>query len=159
MSARKPLVVIQGQISQLNYPDTLDGYQEVDLYTTENEQGSTITTGQPVYASSSGKVSLAKADDPTTKEFAGLVKANIADGATGIVQTGGVVVGTTTEWDAVTGDSGGLTPNSDYYLSTDTAGKLTKVAPTGSGMYIVKMGRAASPTNMLILDQHAVQLA
>lgn len=73
--------------------------------------------------------------------------------ATGIVQIGSppgqtcqvwetVASLTTAEWDAVTGQSGGLTPNTDYFLSA-TAGNLSL-----AGQILV--GRSLSSTRLVL---------
>lgn len=56
---------------------------------------------------------------------------------------------TTAEWDAITGQVGGLSTNAAYWLDA-TAGKLTTVAPTADGLSVVLVGHAISPAEMLI---------
>jgi hypothetical protein len=59
-----------------------------------------------------------------TKGVLGLViDAAIAVSATGRVQTAGLVTFTTAQWDSITGQTGGLTPGTLYYLDV-TAGLL-----------------------------------
>jgi hypothetical protein len=60
----------------------------------------------------------------------------------------GIAILATAIWDAVTAQSGGLTPGARYYLSQVTPGHLTTVKP-GSGE-IVQIGTAISTTAMLV---------
>lgn len=150
MAARKPLVITGGQIEQLQAGDTLDAsVSEVDVVSETNDNASPIVIGNAVYAKSDGDVDLARANAQGTVQVEGLVKdASIAAAAAGIVQTDGVLVATTGEWDAVTGGSGGLTPGSAYYLSATTAGMLTTTAPSSAGQFVVRIGLAISATEM-----------
>jgi len=50
----------------------------------------------------------------------------------------------------VTGETGGLTPGAVYYLDPDTPGNLTQTAPTTTGDFVVRVGRAISATAMEI---------
>jgi hypothetical protein len=70
------------------------------------------------------------------------------------VRQRGPVTLTTAQWDAVTGDSGGLTPFVEYYLSA-TAGQLAKTVPATTGDNVVVVGIALSTTVMNILIRHS----
>ncbi len=109
-----------------------------------NNDSVTITKGTPVYSG----FERAKADNSTTTKVIGLAFENITSSSTGGIQTIGVVTATTEEWDVVTGDSGGLTPNTLYYLSETTAGKLKTTAPTTG--YISPIGVAITTTQLRI---------
>ncbi len=65
-----------------------------------------------------------------------------------LVQFAGPLTLTTDEWDVVTGQTGGLTTGSAYYVSVITAGKLTSSKPTTN--FTVRVGVATSPTEMLV---------
>lgn len=68
------------------------------------------------------------------------------------VQTQGVLTLTTEQWDAITGDTGGLTRGVPYYLvPAPDDGLLTTTAPTDSGDFVVRVGIALSATDFLIL--------
>ena len=96
-----------------------------------NAESTAISAGQPVYISSSGSVSLAKADSLTTSYLVGVVASDtIEPGAIGRVRTTDYVEATTDQWDAVCGTVGGLTPNTTYYLSDTTKGHLTSIPPS-----------------------------
>jgi hypothetical protein len=160
MSLRKPLVIISGQVQNLPAGDTLDApVSEVDLIALVNGNASALIICTPVYVVSAGTMDKAKADAAGTTDVLGLVKdASIAASATGNVQTDGVLVATTAQWDAVTGGSGGLTAGSKYYLDPDTAGMLTTTAPTTTGDFVAPVGKALSTTELEITIFPTVKL-
>ena len=87
----------------------------------------------------------------------GLVPANVTNGSTtSVVTSGELTTGATSDWDTVTGQSGGLTPNAIYYLSGTTNGKITTTAPTTG--FICPIGYAESTTNMQVRIGNTVQL-
>lgn len=150
MANRKPLVMVGGLIQQLQSGDTLDApVSEVDVVSMTNANGSSLVIGTPVYVSVAGSVNKAKADASGTSKITGLVRdTSVASGASGAVQTDGVLTATTGQWDAVTGGSGGLTAGSYYYVDPSTAGKLTATAPTTVGQYVIFAGLALSTTDL-----------
>lgn len=122
-----------------------------------NGEGSSIAVGRAVYVSASGTVKLANANSGSTKNVIGLVyDATINSAASGAVSTSGSVTATTTRWDTVTGQSGGLTAGSKYYLSNSTAGSLTTTAPTSG--YVCPIGIALSTTVMIVNIGPSVKL-
>lgn len=130
---------------------------DANVVTLTNAQGSTINIGQVVYSSSSGSVTLARSDSLTTSNFIGLVsQTTIGNGATGTINIDGLVTATTTQWDAVTGQSGGLTPNTTYYLSGATAGMMTTTAPTTG--HLVPVGVGISTTQMKLFSPDITKL-
>jgi len=162
MALKKPLVIVAGQIQQIQSGDVVDVdvVGEVDVVSLENDTGAAaLVIGAPVYCKSAGKVDNAQADAVATVEVIGLVAvASIAYQASGNIQTDGVLTATTGQWDAITGDTGGLTFNDVYYLDPDTAGMLTTTAPTTTGDFVVRVGKAISTTDMEILILNAVKL-
>lgn len=148
MALRKPLVVINGVIQQISSSDTLDAsLSEVDVVNLNNNSGAAINICTPVAISGSGQIVPARANAASTIEVIGLVKdTQVANGAAGAVQTDGVLAATTAQWDAATGQTGGLTAGSVYYLSASAAGQLTTTAPTSQGQYVARVGRALSAT-------------
>lgn len=149
MAVRKPLVIVNGQIEQLQAGDTTTAGFE--LQALANENAGTIVIGQPVYASGASQVDLALADASLTKDVIGLVyDTSILTTATGNIITDGVMTATTGQWDVVTGDTGGLVFNSIYYLDPTTPGMLTVTAPTADGDYVAPIGIAISTTKMRI---------
>lgn len=160
MASKKPLVITDGQIEQLQAGDTLDAsVTEVDVVDLENQSGGSAVIGTPIYISGGGQFDLAQANAQATVQVAGLVRAtSISDTQTGSVQTDGVLVATTTQWDAVTGGSGGLTPDAVYWLDPDTAGMLTDTAPTDAGDFVVRVGLAHSTTELDITIEPPIKL-
>ena len=152
MSLRKPLVMVDGQIQQLQSGDTLDAVSsEVDVVSRTNNNAGSITIGQAVYPDGDGSVDLAQADASGTVEVLGLVAAtSIAAASSGSIQTDGILVATTGQWDVVTGGSGGLVAGTVYYLDPSTAGNITSTAPTTSGQYVIRIGVALSDTELEI---------
>jgi hypothetical protein len=152
MASRKPLVIVDGQIQQLQSSDVLDAsVSEVDVVAKQNDNLGSIVIGQPVYTKSNGNVDLAQADAGATVEVLGLVRdSSIAAAASGAIQTDGVLSATTGQWDTVTGETGGLTAGAVYYLDPSTPGTLTQTAPTTVGQFVVRVGRAISTTEMEI---------
>lgn len=115
---------------------------------TSAEAGSTAKF-KTVYAhTTSGQFKMANANSGTTFRAIGLASAAIGAGAAGTIIIAGVVTGTTGEWDAVTGQTGGLTSGSAYFLSNSTAGNITTTAPTTG--YLQRVGIALSTTQLLI---------
>lgn len=126
--------------------------QAIDpLVPVTNANASPIVLGQPVYVTDNDTVDLARANALSTSGVLGLVQDNsIAASGTGDVLTSGHLTGSTAQWDAVTGGTGGLTANSIYYLSATTAGRLTATPPSTSGHVVVEVGKAVSTTTLKI---------
>ena len=152
MASRKALVMNAGRIERLQAGDTLNAdIAEVDLIEMNNGNAGTISICQAVYVDGADSVDLAQADAAGTMDMLGLVKdATIVTSADGMVQTDGILAATTGQWDAVTGDTGGLTAGTVYYLDASTAGFITSTAPTTVSQYVVQLGRAISTTEMEI---------
>lgn len=150
MALRKPLVIISGQVQQLSNADTLDAaVSEVDIVALTNANASAAVIGTPACVSAASSFNLARANASGTVEVIGLVKdTSVAASASGSIQTDGILTATTAQWDIITGGTGGLTAGSVYFLSSTTAGKLTLTAPTSSGEYVTRIGRALSTTQL-----------
>lgn len=156
MATKKPLVLNNGQIEQLQAGDNLSSK---DLFDRLNNTGGALVKGTPVYVPLAGEVAKARANATGTKNVFGLVAdASIADAASGGIQTDGVLTATTAEWDAVTGQSGGLTTDAVYFLSAATAGMLTTTAPTADGHFVCRVGLALSPTELEITFHAPIKL-
>jgi len=54
------------------------------------------------------------------------------------------------EWEAATGDAGGLTPGAPYFQSATAIGEITKDAPITSGSFVSQVGIAATPTTLIL---------
>lgn len=152
MALRKPLVIVSGQIQQLQSTDTLDAPQAGgDVLTQTNDEVGAIVIGTPVYNDVADGIKKAKADAVGTKSIIGIVRDSSITAATaGIVQTNGVLTATTGQWDTAFGTSGGLTVGTRYFLSAATAGLGTGTAPSTVGQYVVELGIAISTTELLL---------
>jgi hypothetical protein len=131
---------------------------EVTVSAVTNTQGATINIGEPVYADATG-VKYARANADGTRRVVGLVSdSSIANSASGNIATAGSLTATTGQWDAVTGGTGGLTPGSQYWLSSATAGRLTLTAPTTTGEWAQPIGVAITTTKMRITLGRSVKV-
>lgn len=160
MALRKPLVINAGQIEQIQSGDTLDAIvAEVDVVSLTNNNASPIVIGAPVYTDVANGVDLAQADASGTTEVLGLVAdVSISAAASGSIQTDGILSATTTQWDAVAGTTGGLTPGAIYYLSASTAGLTAETAPSSVSEFVVRVGKAISTTEMEISISQPIKL-
>lgn len=109
--------------------------------------GSSVICGA-VYASAAGSFAKAIATSLAAAQCVGLSLDAVANGQPADVQTTGIVTATTAQWDAVTGQVGGLTFNAQYYVDPTTAGKLTATAPTTVGQFVTSVGIALSTTQL-----------
>lgn len=117
-----------------------------------NGTGGTLLPGQVVYMAASDQAALAQANNSITSRGVGMVLALI-DSSVAYVQCVGNISLPTGQWDALTGETGGLTPGAVYYLSPTTAGALTATAPSSSGQFVLKVLLAISSTSAkLIFD-------
>jgi hypothetical protein len=144
MSKKIPLVITNGQIERLQPGDHIDLSNGV---TKNNNTGSTLNIGTPVYVNG-GNAVKAQADSQSTVRVAGLVSVTTANGNPVDIVSDGVLPATTGEWDAVTGGTGGLTEGADYWLSATVAGQLTTTAPDSAGEFVARVGHAMSDTEM-----------
>jgi hypothetical protein len=152
MTVKAPLVIgSDGLIQQLQSGDSISVAQATysSRSVTNGEGAAAIVIGAPVYASAADTVKKAKADAKATSKLVGLgLDASVAAGGTGNIITGGVLVATTTQWDAVAGTTGGLAFNTEYFLDPATAGKITSTPPTTVGQCLVLVGIALSTTEL-----------
>jgi hypothetical protein len=154
MSARKPLVIVSGQVEQLQSGDTLDASaNEVDVVSLVNGEAGAIDAGMVVYLSAASTCKKSKADAAGTMEGIGLARALISNGVPGDIQTNGQL--TIADWTAVIG-AAALTAGAHYYVSEATAGKMAAAAPATG--YVQRIGIALSTTMMQINIQPAIKL-
>lgn len=161
MATRIPLVIVNGQMQQLQSGDQIQVASAIaDTRTlTSGEISAASTLGTPVYSSASGAFKRAQSNAISTSRVIGLVyDSSIASAASGQVVVSGVCVGTTVQWDAVTGQTGGLTFGAAYYVDPVTVGKLTSTAPTTPGQIVAPVGVALSLTDMEVLISASVLL-
>jgi hypothetical protein len=120
-----------------------------------------VAAGAPVYTSGAGRVSNADASASPSCNAIGLSFAALGDGETGRIITGGPIALSLAQWDALTGDSGGLVPGDWYYVSADTPGGLTSTPPdpnTDAGDFVAAVGQALSETTLDVKIQKAIGL-
>lgn len=152
MAVHRPLVFSANRVRRLPAGDSIEGAGTGTVIEMTNRHGSTVVIGQAVMSSSGDdSFSLAQGNDLAYARVIGLVAdtsiANLADGG---VQVAGELEATTAEWDAVTGDTGGLSASMAYYLSTSTAGRITTDTATTEDEADVFIGVALSPTRLLL---------
>ena len=101
--------------------------------------------GSPVYYNGSSWL-LAKADlDTTLVQY--VISSKTGSGTISYVAvTNGELTLTTTQWDAITNESGGLNAGSSYYLSSVTAGKISR----NVGLIYTPVIRAISSTKSFV---------
>lgn len=122
------------------------------------ETDDTLLAGSPVYAKTNAHWGLAQADAFPQTRFAGMAEAATAATFPATVLTSGPIELTTAEWDALTGQVGGLTPGSVYYLSPSTAGEIQTTPPAVTGQFSVKVGKAVTPTILDIDPRNPIKL-
>lgn len=160
MAARIPLVIVNGEIEQLQAGDyilvPISGAIEVAL---TNDNAGALVKGTAVYMTAADHCDKAKASSSVLAMMVGIVnETSITAGASGVVATEGIVTATTAQWDAVAGTTGGLTFATRYYLDPATAGLLTSTAPTTVGQYVVEVGIALSTTELKLAIQKRILL-
>lgn len=112
-----------------------------------------LTVGNAVHLSGS---SFAQADRDAGSSVADGIVSAVADADNFTVVMVGKATLTTGQWDAVTGDVGGLTAG-DYYWLSSTAGGLTRTQPT-SGI-AQRVGVALSTTVLLVTIGEAIEVS
>jgi hypothetical protein len=120
--------------------------------TLTNTDSVTLVAGTPVYVSGSGSVQRARANSLLTSFVIGLAAADIASAATGPITAEPFITLTTAQWDAISGETGGLTPGKVYFLSSTTAGRITKTGPTDAANNTKTMIGIAVSTTLLRLN-------
>jgi hypothetical protein len=124
-----------------------------------NSGSANIKFGTPLSALGADGVQLSVASDSfATSQVFGLSN-NISNSSSVNVniQSYGTLIGTTTEWDQVTGTVGGLQVGKDYYISI-IPGMLTTTPTTTPTFYMTKVGTAMSTTTMSIAIQSPFRL-
>lgn len=159
MPVQRPLVIntTTGELERLSPSDYLD---ERDIFQGTNSGATAAPICTPVYHTSiANEVQKAKADAMTTAVVAGLVlDTTILAAGTGSILSDGRITATTAQWDAVTGQVGGLTAGARYFLSATTAGQLTTTPPSADGQVIAPIGIAKSTTEFEITIGTRVKL-
>ena len=156
MAVKKPIVITNGEFERLQPGDKIE---QAVLFNRTNDNAGNLVIATPVYTSGAGAMDKAQADAAGTKDVLGLVADTvITTNTAGAVQCDGIFTAATGEWDSVTGDSGGLTAGTKYYLDPDTAGMLTGTVPSTAGDFVAMVGIALSTTEMEISIRCTVKL-
>lgn len=93
----------------------------------------------------------ARANSVSTSSLTGLAAGPGVVGDPVFIQFAGVLHLETAQWDAVTGETGGLATGVPYYLSPGfQEGRLTQTPPSTPGNFVASAGVALSPTDFLI---------
>lgn len=121
-----------------------------DVIELVNQTGEPFAVGSPLVCLSVNSGYLAQADTLSNSEVIGFAVSAIAPGTSGLVKTDGLLIATIAQWDAVIGNTGGLVPGWTYYLSADLPGRITSIIPVVQGEYLVRLGKALSPTSLEI---------
>lgn len=108
------------------------------------EAGATIKIGYPLYLSGN-IVNPAQANAAGTTQVVGISIADVSVGVGCKYITEGSIE--RSDWMEVAGTAT-LSPGVTYYLSPDTAGRITATAPTTAGQYVVRVGRAVNTTTL-----------
>jgi hypothetical protein len=152
MALKLPLVIgTDGLPQQLQTGDSIN--VAASTYTsrsvTNGETSLAVVIGAPVYASAADTVKRAQANTKATSKLVGLgLDASIAAAGVGNIITGGILVATTAQWDAVAGTTGGLAFGTYYFLDPATVGKITGTVPTTVGQCVTLVGVALSTTEL-----------
>ena len=120
-----------------------------NIYSKINNDTITLSIGMPIFSSTIGDIS--RADGTINWKVLGLVSDQyISQGSTGNLQTSGILTALQSQWDGISGQTGGLTEGVTYYLHPILPGNITNVAPITSGQHIIIIGNALSSTQLMI---------
>ena len=162
MAARRPLVLVDLETSQLPLGDTLDAVVNGLGIELVNESATNLGRCVPVCPGTgqgAGGFQPARANDLGTARVIGLIGAiQIGPGASGLIVSFGNLQATTAEWNAVTGQNSGLTPGAVYYLSDVVPFRLATNPPLTTGDFVTRIGQALTPTVMFLNIQPPIGL-
>jgi len=125
---------------------------DTSAYMNTNGESYYLNVGLPV-STVNGQLKRGDAGSEALSFIQGIVTVGGSPTNNTTVQSDGVVNLTTTQWDAVTGQVGGLTPSARYYLGVQPGPELTTTPTLSLGTHLVAIGRAASPTEMVLRIQ------
>ncbi len=149
MAVKLPIVLdAAGRLEQLQAGDTLPGVAGVAQMSMT--AAIALLAGMPVRVSGIDTITPAQADNLTDADAIGLAQAAAAGTAAVTIQFDGPITLPTADWDALTGQVGGLTAGISYYLDPTTAGHLVNAAPTTAGQVRQKILIALDTTTALI---------
>ncbi len=160
MAERLPLVIVNGQIQQLQTGDALPADAITELEAVVCLATSNLVIGNAVFIDGDDSCDLAQADAIGTADVLGLCVDTTVNSATNavIATAGAVLTANTTRWDDIAGTTGGLTAGATYFLSKDTAGDITETAPTAVGEVVTIVGKGLSTLKLKVDPQHTILL-
>lgn len=142
----------------------LDDEGSEHLVGDEASSGSNVTTieqplhgftlrGTPVYKNiSTGLWEPAICNPSNTDKYARAVISKIIDINSFQIISGGSITLTEAEWDGLTGDTGGLTPGTDYYTSYFNAGKYVTSKQNPSNLVLSAQSSTTAIINLKFTD-------
>jgi hypothetical protein len=161
MSFRIPLVIVDGLVQQLQPGDTLVTTTAINntRSAANGEPLAPLVIGSPVYVAAVDTCRQAKGDAYFSSKVIGLwYEFSTPIAQFGSFASSGILVATTTQWNAISGSTNGLITGARYYLDTANAGRITSTVPSTSGLFIVPLGIALSTTEFEIAIQPSIQL-
>jgi hypothetical protein len=147
MATRKPLVLVGGEIQQLQAGDTIGATSDTGQASLTNSDPAATAIGDVCYIFGADAVKKAKADAAGTAQGLCIALAVISSASAGMFQFNGIVTGLS-----------GLTAGATYYLSDATAGLLTTTPPSTLGHYVVRLGIALSTTEFNLRPERFILL-
>jgi hypothetical protein len=150
----RPLILVNAVPTPLPADRTLDALCKGLGLELVNNGALTLPQLSPVAAGYGGGVGgmvLARASSHATTFCCGILLEDTPPFASGIIQQTGIVEGTEAFWSVIANSLHGLISGETYWLSPAIAGRITSTPPNHFGDYVVKIGRALSPT-LLLLD-------
>jgi len=147
---KKPLVLTAGEIEQLQPGDSLQ--PSPNSLQLVNNDTIDLPICTPVYIIAADAMSHADATD--FPSVIGMISEVVLIGNSGTAQTDGKITALTTEWDAITGQIGGLTAGATYYLGS--VGGLVPIAPTTG--FLARLGIAINSTDFEIKISRPIRL-
>lgn len=115
----------------------------------ENKDAVPLAVGMAAAVHSSGTGFVRADATTTTKDVVGVVSIAGDPGFVVGVETDGFV--TQADWSGVTDEaSTTLTPTARYFVSPTTPGNITATAPTTVGQVVMPVGRAITPTTLMV---------
>lgn len=119
----------------------LNALSSVAPYEAETDSGTVL--GSPVYMTNAGHVDLAQANHPLTAAVVGFAAGTFSPMTSAQFIAEGKL--SKADWTPVIGVAS-LQTGKVYFLDPDNPGRMTAVAPTAVGEFVVRLGRAVSTT-------------
>lgn len=142
-------------VQNYNFSKIVDN---VNLVQRTNGDNVTLTKGMVVYVPELSATMLRAHGNNTIERAraAGMVMVPTQQGSIGAITCDGTVEMTATEWDALTGSTGGLLTGKAYFLHESISGGISAVPPTAG--FVTRVGRALSPTVFDVNLEAPIQL-